>query len=427
MGREEGIMAAGGWALARILGFVAAMLTSGSAEAFSKIPLTELQHLSNALQTTDSPGNTTATATFNTHDITLVAKNHENATVTLFLSGDLEACVNFTFTYDPNDPTIEPLDDFTLCPHDGGSEGEARSWREDAVAPSQNPLPQNLSLEVVSRRVGKTVLGVKADPAVVDVTDAFVRVAVIHDPVLNVISDVFGWTYSIIWDISFLPQVWLNWNRKSVVGFSLDNVTLNILAYLCYSLFNVAFFAVPYIQNQFHARYPRQVNHVRPNDVFFATYALFIEVVLGIQCCIYYKEPGQVVSKTCWVLVAGSLLSIVVACVLAAENIIWWLDVFYLMSYLKLGITPLKYIPQLYVNYRHKSTAGFSMVGLLMDFTGGVLSLAQMFMLSANNDDWISVFNNFSKFGLGVITIIFDLMFFFQHYYFHLRKPSLLL
>ncbi|XP_063609522.1 cystinosin-like, partial [Penaeus indicus] len=394
------------------------VLTSGNAEVFSKVPLIELQCLSNVMQTTDSSSNITATATFNTHDITLVAKNHENATVTLFLSGELEVCVNFTFTYDPNDPTIRPLDDFTLCPHDGGSDREA---------PSQNPLPMNLTLEVASRRVGKTVLGVKADPAVVDVTDAFVRVSVIHDPVLNVISDVFGWTYSIIWDISFLPQVWLNWNRKSVVGFSLDNVTLNILAYLCYSLFNVAFFAVPYIQNQFHARYPRQVNHVRPNDVFFATYALFIEIVLGIQCLIYYREPGQVVSKTCWVLVAGSLLSITAACVLAAENVIWWLDVFYLMSYLKLGITPLKYIPQLYVNYRHRSTAGFSMVGLLMDFTGGVLSLAQMFMLSANNDDWISVFNNFSKFGLGVITILFDLMFFLQHYFFHLRKPSLLL
>lgn len=420
-------MAVVGRAMARILGFVATMLISGNAEVFSRVPLIELQRLSNVMQTTDSSGNITAAASFNTHDITLVAKNHETATVTLFLSGKLEVCVNFTFTYDPNDPTINPLDDFTLCPHDGGSDGEARSSKEHEVAPSQNPLPMNLTLEVASRRVGKTVLGVKADPAVVDVTNAFVRVAVIHDPILNVISDVFGWTYSIIWDISFLPQVWLNWNRKSVVGFSLDNVTLNILAYMCYSLFNVAFYAVPYIQNQFHARYPRQVNHVRPNDVFFATYALFIEIVLGIQCLIYYREPGQVVSKTCWILVAGSLLSIAAACVLAVENVIWWLDVFYLMSYLKLGITPLKYIPQLYVNYRHKSTAGFSMVGLLMDFTGGVLSLSQMFMLSANNDDWVSVFNNFSKFGLGVITIFFDLMFFFQHYYFHLRKPSLLL
>lgn len=84
------------------------------------------------------------------------------------ISGKLEVCVNFTFTYDPNDPTINPLDDFTLCPHDGGSDGEARSSKEHEVAPSQNPLPMNLTLEVASRRVGKTVLGVKADPAVVE-------------------------------------------------------------------------------------------------------------------------------------------------------------------------------------------------------------------------------------------------------------------
>ncbi|XP_042865458.1 cystinosin-like [Penaeus japonicus] len=414
-----------GPSLASIFGFAVTLAIAGSTEALWKVPLIDVQHLGNTIRTTDSSDNITATATITTHDITLVAKNHENASVILYLSGDLKVCVNLTFTYDPNDPTIDPLDGFTLCPQDGDS--EERSSREHAVALSPNPLPKNFTLEITSRRVGKTVLGLKAEPAVFDVTNAFIRVAVIHDPVLDLVSDVFGWTYSIIWDISFLPQVWLNWNRKSVVGFSLDNVTLNILAYLCYSLFNVAFFAVPFIQNQFHERYPRQVNHVRPNDVFFACYALFIEIVLGIQCLIYHREPGQVVSKTCWVIVTGSVLSVAIACVLAAEHVLWWLDVFYLMSYLKLGITPLKYIPQLYVNYRHKSTAGFSMVGLLMDFTGGALSLAQMFMLSANNDDWISVFNNFSKFGLGVITILFDLMFFFQHYYFHLRKKPLVI
>ena len=40
--------------------------------------------------------------------------------------------------------------------------------------------------------------------------------------------------------------------------------------------------------------------------------------------------------------------------------------------------------PQLWVNYKSKSTAGWSIYQVFLDFTGGLLSLVQMFLLSAN-------------------------------------------
>ena len=41
--------------------------------------------------------------------------------------------------------------------------------------------------------------------------------------------------------------------------------------------------------------------------------------------------------------------------------------------------------PQAYMNYTRKSTEGWSIGNVLLDFTGGAFSLIQMFLLAYNN------------------------------------------
>ena len=62
-----------------------------------------------------------------------------------------------------------------------------------------------------------------------------------------------------------------------------------------------------------------------------------------------------------------------------------WLDVIYYLSSVKLVITLLKYLPQALLNYRRKSTHGWAITASLLDLTGGVFSLAQMFLLAWNH------------------------------------------
>lgn len=411
----------------------------------------------------------TAWLTLSTHDVELVASKHENATVFLLLRGTISECININFTYDPTDPSIVPLNNFVICPDlfpalstaspspsplkgcRGCQEGsEEETWEDVSSQPPKSPpslllllqrwmygvgnrrpefsgsgeVVANVSVEVVSRWVGKTILGVTTNCSNVGVTDAFVRASVIRTRALDVASDVVGWAYTVLWDISFMPQLVLNWHRKSVEGFSLDNVAFNIIAYFYYSLFNIAFYWFPFIKDQFKERYPRTVNHVQLNDIIFATYALTVEFVYAIQGYMYGKKEGMRVSKLCVVLVGLAVLAVGVDCVLAAVGVVWWLDVFYLMSYMKLGITPLKYIPQVYVIYKVKSTKGFSIAGSVLDFSGGLLSLAQMFLLSANSNDYLSMFTDFSKFGLGVVTLFFDIIYFWQYWYFDFRSRN---
>ena len=74
------------------------------------------------------------------------------------------------------------------------------------------------------------------------------------------------------------------------------------------------------------------------------------------------------------------------------------------------------FILQAYYNYRRKSTSGWSIGNVLLDFTGGILSIAQMFILAYNFDDWTSIFGDITKFGLGLFSVVFDIFFMFQHY-----------
>jgi hypothetical protein len=76
----------------------------------------------------------------------------------------------------------------------------------------------------------------------------------------------------------------------------------------------------------------------------------------------------------------------------------------------------MKYCPQAFMNYKRKSTEGWSIGNILLDFTGGVLSFIQMFLLAKNYNDWTSIFGSPTKLGLALFSILFDILFIIQHY-----------
>lgn len=51
-----------------------------------------------------------------------------------------------------------------------------------------------------------------------------------------------------------------------------------------------------------------------------------------------------------------------------------------------------------------------------LDFIGGVLSLLQLVIDSALQADWSGISGNPVKFGLGIVSLFFDIIFMVQHY-----------
>lgn len=87
------------------------------------------------------------------------------------------------------------------------------------------------------------------------------------------------------------------------------------------------------------------------------------------------------------------------------------------MGNVKAFLTVVKYAPQIWLNIRRQSTRGLSISQFSLDLTGAVLSLVQLFMDAAQGGDWSAVLANPAKFALGNVTVFFDLVAFFQHYY----------
>jgi hypothetical protein len=75
-----------------------------------------------------------------------------------------------------------------------------------------------------------------------------------------------------------------------------------------------------------------------------------------------------------------------------------------------------RYIPQVLLNCQRKSTMGWSIWNILLDFTGGVLSVLQLVLDCADLKDFSGISGNPAKFGLGFVSILFDIVFMTQHY-----------
>jgi cystinosin len=260
------------------------------------------------------------------------------------------------------------------------------------------------------------------------------------------------------WSLSFYPQPIHNIRRRSTSGLAIDFPTINCLGFVCYTIYAAIFLYSPLIREQYAVRNPISPEpSVRFNDLVFAVHAILLSAIVYSQ--FYPRIWGfrvfryQRVSKPVAGLFWGSLVAIAVLVLIVwnkspdggRDALSWaWIDVVrggrrscwtigprktdgkqvYGISYVKLLITVVKYVPQAWVNYKRKSTAGWDIRQILLDFTGGVLSIAQLILDSSLQQDWSGVTGNPLKFFLGNISIIFDLVFVLQHYVLYRGRPD---
>ncbi|KAL1970498.1 hypothetical protein VTN77DRAFT_4142 [Rasamsonia byssochlamydoides] len=247
---------------------------------------------------------------------------------------------------------------------------------------------------------------------------------------VKALSRLLGWIYMLCWSASFYPQPIHNFRRQSTSGLAIDFPTINCLGFICYAVYAACFLYSPLIRKQYAARNPVSPEpSVRFNDLAFAVHAVILSGLVYSQ---FYPQiwglkvsQYQRVSKPVAGLFWGSLLAIAILVLIVwtqspdggYDPFSWaWIDVLYGISYVKLVITVVKYVPQAWVNYKRKSTVGWDIKQILLDFAGGVLSIAQLILDSCFQADWSGVTGNPLKFLLGNISIFFDLLFMVQHY-----------
>ncbi|KAM4548175.1 cystinosin isoform 1-T1 [Odontesthes bonariensis] len=334
--------------------------------------------------------------------VTLEQNSEATITITSSSAVNQSAEIHFNVTYSSkrNYSSIIALPEEVLLPAEGTS----------------------VSFTVTAYDVGQVTTYLLSNNT--DFNSLFVRIRymVIHSSILSVISQVIGWIYFLAWSVSFYPQACENWKRKSVVGLNFDFLALNLTGFIAYSVFNIGLFWVPYIKEEFLKRNPNGINPVNANDVFFSLHAVLLCVIYIGQALVYERGSQKVSWTALFLLLIGWAFALI-SLFLAIAKQITWLDYLYYFSYIKLAVTIVKYVPQAYMNYRRQSTEGWSIGNVLLDFTGGTLSILQMIIQSYNNDEWMLIFGDPTKFGLGLFSVVFDILFMTQHYCLYRDSP----
>ncbi|XP_076083361.1 cystinosin-like isoform X2 [Mytilus galloprovincialis] len=288
-----------------------------------------------------------------------------------FSKTDIQLAVDSTeqLTLTPQSHIIE--DATILFMYESGKDTSYKE-KHNLIVPVPNVIihgntTKGVKVNITAVTAGHLTLRVNSSsPEIENLEKCFVRITLVHNKALVIINAVIGWIYFVAWSISFYPQVISNWKRKSVVGLNFDFLAYNLTGFLAYGFFNVGMFWVVGVKKEYADAHPRGINPVQLNDVIFTIHAVFVTIITIFQCTVY-ERGGQKISKA-------------------------------------------------YMNFKRKSTEGWSIGNVILDFTGGSFSLLQMFLLAYNSDDWGSIFGDPTKFGLGFFSILFDILFIIQHY-----------
>jgi cystinosin len=212
--------------------------------------------------------------------------------------------------------------------------------------------------------------------------------------------------------------VFLNYSRKTTVGMVSDKLVYDVIGFSCLSVYSVAFFYVGSVRAEYRDHNNGNNPKVAVNDVFFALHALLFAFVQIGQMC-YYDGKKQYPSLLC--LRSSAVVSFIIVLylvlVLTIDSsvfiFLYWLD---FISFVKIGVTLVKYMPQAFLNRERKCTTGWSITACTLDLIGSTLSILQLMLDCNDTNDWGGILGDLVKIALGVLSMAFDFIFMAQHY-----------
>ena len=204
-------------------------------------------------------------------------------------------------------------------------------------------------------------------------------------PTWQILSNIVGYTYFLAWSASFYPQIFLNYQRQTTRGLSVDFCVLNVLGYICYTIYTTNFYWNEAVIRAYKDRIPAGDNNendmedgtdavsgrsitVQGNDVAFAIHAILMASItlsqIGLYDTFVVRPPSRRVN---FVLVAT--ITFVIFYLISTKLIqgqVDVLDFLYLLGAIKVGVTIGKYVPQALLNRSRKSTVGWVCSKLLI-------------------------------------------------------------
>lgn len=254
------------------------------------------------------------------------------------------------------------------------------------------------------------------------------------------------------------------------IGLSPDFVFINPLGFLALSLWNWGVYLSPIAKRQYESRHDGHSAQISIADLAFSLHALLVSTAMLVQVIWYARRTkaasteeedtrrllpslegargsGSVdlvtpietttPSLPCQLVIGGIIISSVVLAILVWVGRMEWLDWLYFASTIKLIVSVVKYLPQVLLNWRLSSVEGFSIGNVILvsrlrihpleatldtdemkDLTGSIFSFIQLIVSSIFVEhDPSGIVANPAKLGLAGLTVVFDLVFLVQKYW----------
>lgn len=248
---------------------------------------------------------------------------------------------------------------------------------------------------------------------------------------LKYLSEVLGWIYFLAWSASFYGQVIENYRRHKVTGLNFDYIVYNLVGFSGYTTYTIW----GYIDTELGT------GKITLQDIFFAAHGLLLTIVQLSQIVYYYDKTDKnqkvhnfTITILC-TMIWGALLLLFIERVLGYYNphitpsSKYVFNSLVYLGWCKVIITLIKYMPQAYSNYKRKSTIGWNIHNMLLDFTGGLFSFLQSFIDTFRDPEYklreeTSKALNTAKYALSFITMFFDIIFITQHYILYRNSNS---
>lgn len=208
-----------------------------------------------------------------------------------------------------------------------------------------------------------------------------------------------------------------------MVGLNFNYLILNNTKHTLYLIYNASLYFSPNVRFQYHQKYGfDQMIPVAANDVAFSTHAVLLTLVLLFQVAIY-ERGNQSISKITMGIITVVWITVGVCFFIAfpSKSWLWLISIFNTMQVV---LATIKYIPQAFMNFMIKSTDGFSIGNVFLDFCGGTANYAQMVIQSIDQNSWVNFSGNLGKVLLSLVCMFFDLLFMCQHYVLYPSKKT---
>jgi cystinosin len=155
----------------------------------------------------------------------------------------------------------------------------------------------------------------------------------LNDTWTHTVSQILGWTYFILWSLSFYPQVLHNHRRCSMDGFSVDFAVLNILGLTAYTISNACFLFSPVVRAQYAQRHPQGAEPtVQWNDFVYALHGALVCCLIGSHFLYArfwnFQSKSQRVSILAFVVIWACVGVVALAILYVWVSASWeWIDV----------------------------------------------------------------------------------------------------